>query len=387
MSHQLVELIAQGVAPDPIKRAAAKGALPIPREDLLEAWAILRNDEDPEIRSLSRQNLASVSKNEWLSLLREYPFRKEFFDFVVKVLCRDEQIALIALRNKAIPAVSVEELAKSATTSIIDTIIDIQAKLIENPQIVVALLNNENIIASQVRRIYDLSEQFFRNHPVIPKLLEERFGLKIEVRESQKEEIEETKEEKEVVKEFLEEKEAEKEEIKEVMKEEKEVEEEVEFPQEAFKQELAQEEVKNLYQKILKMSVPKKVELALKGNKEARSILIRDSNKVVQEAVVTSPKITEQEIEAIAKMRNLPEELLRKIAMSPEWMRKYNIVKALATNPKTPLAISMSLIQRFTDLDLKFLMKDKNVSEALRREAKKIYEQRHTAKKLEFKKH
>lgn len=393
MSHPIVERILSGNAPIAIKRAAVTGALPIPREDQLELWACLRNDEDNEIRTICRQNLAAVSNDEWRDVLKEYPFRKEFFDFVVKVLIKDERLAILALRNKAMPPSAVEEIAKNAKGSLIDTIIDGQARILEFPGIVVALLNNPNLNQSQGRRLFDLSEQFFRKHPVIPKLIKEKLGLSISIEEAKKEEV--VKEEVEVQKEEIKEeslKEVELEEevkVKEEVKveEAKEVEEELVLPKEAFKEELVKEEVQNLYQKILKMSVPKKVELALKGNKEARSILIRDSNKVVQEAVINSPKITEQEVEAIAKMRNLPDELLRKIALSNEWMRKYNIVKALASNPKTPLAIALSLLNRFTDFDLKFLMKDKGVAEVVRREAKKIYEARHTAKKMEFKKH
>jgi hypothetical protein len=392
MSHPLVEQILSGKVPEAVKKAAAKGALPIPREDQIELWACLRNDSDPEVKLQCRQNLASVPVEEWQSLLKEHSFRKEFFDFVAKVLARDERLAILALRNKSMSAFTVEEMALNAPSTLIDTILDGQARLLECPGIVVALLNNPNLNASQGRRIFDLAEQFFRNHPTIPKVIEEKLGLKIKIseakfvpQEEEKKEVEEKIEQ--IVKEEIQEEVSAPVETLEEQVEEKKEEEEEELPKEAFKEELVQEEVKNLYQKILRMSVPKKVELALKGSKEARGILIRDSNKVVQEAVITSPKVTEQEIETIAKMRNLPDELLRKIAMSNEWMRKYNVVKALASNPKTPFPIALNLIQRFTDFDLKFLMKDKNVTEALRKEAKRIYEARHTMKKMDFKKH
>jgi hypothetical protein len=393
MSHPIVEKILSDEAPFNIKRAAVSGALPIPREDQLELWACLRNDKDNEIKSVCRQNLASVKTEEWLSILKDYPFRKEFFDFVAKVLVRDEKLALLALRNRSMPASYVEDIAKSAKGSLIDAIIDGQARIVEFPGIAVALLNNPNLTPTQGRRLFDLSEQFFRNHPVIPRLIKEKLGLGIkaeepkveiiskiseEVKEEKVEEVEVKEEEKEITKPQVEEK---KEEVKEMEKEE------ATLPKEAFKEELKQEEVKSLYQQILTMSVPKKIELALKGNKEARGLLIRDSNKVVQEAVVTSPKITEQEIEAIANMRSLPEELLRKIAQSKEWMRKHNIVKALASNPKTPFPIALSMLNRLTDFDLKNIMKDRNIPESIRKEAKKIFEVRNTPKTAVIKKH
>lgn len=388
MSHPIVEQILAGNASPMVKQAAAKGALPIPREDMLELWGCIRNDADPEIRTLARENLASVPVDEWMEVIQAHAFRPEFFDFAVKVLAKDGRIAVAMLRNKSLPDGAVEALAGNASPQITDLILDGQARLINCPGIVVSLLNNPQLNSTQGRKIYDIAEQFFRNHPVIPALVEKKVGLKITISEAAAVKKEpaarpaEKPPEKTVEAPGAPPPEAAEEAASAPAEEAEE-----EIPEEALKETLEQEEVKNLYQKILTMSVPKKVELALKGNKEARGLLIRDSNKVVQEAVVTSPKITEQEIETIARMRNVPEEILRKISMMGEFMKKYAIMKALATNPRTPIAISMPLIARFTELDMKFLLKDKNISEVLRREAKKIWEMKHTQKKMVLKKH
>jgi hypothetical protein len=134
------------------------------------------------------------------------------------------------------------------------------------------------------------------------------------------------------------------------------------------------------------MSVPAKIELALKGNKEARGLLIRDSNKVVQEAVLDSPKLTDVEIDGFVRMRNLPEDLFRKIERNHEWMKRYSVLKGFLTNPKVPPGLSLKYLPRLTDLDLKLLTKDRNVSELLRREARKVYEARHSQKSKPVKK-
>lgn len=122
---------------------------------------------------------------------------------------------------------------------------------------------------------------------------------------------------------------------------------------------------KSRYQEIQDLPVPEKVKLAMGGDKEARSILIKDSNKQVQEAVLDSPRITEQEIVAISNSRNVGEELLRKIASNRDWLKNYQVRLALANNPKTPLTIGLRLIGTLMISDLKRLSKSKGVSSVL----------------------
>lgn len=119
--------------------------------------------------------------------------------------------------------------------------------------------------------------------------------------------------------------------------------------------------VRSLYQKIQNMSVSEKLDLARKATKEARSILIRDSNKLVQLAVVNSPKITESEILAIASNRQVTEDVLKEIGMNREWLRNYQVRLALVNNPKTPLSIAMAQISYLNQRDLSLLSKSKGV--------------------------
>jgi len=129
-------------------------------------------------------------------------------------------------------------------------------------------------------------------------------------------------------------------------------------------------------QRIFKMNVGEKIQLAQKGTREERTLLIRDSNRSVQEAVLNSPKLTENEVDVIARMRNVNEDILRQIAGHRDWVKTYSVAQALATNPKTPIGIAMNLLQRLTTHDLKVLQTDKNVPEAIRRMARKQVETR-----------
>jgi hypothetical protein len=119
------------------------------------------------------------------------------------------------------------------------------------------------------------------------------------------------------------------------------------------------------------MNVPEKVKAAMKGTREMRALLIRDPNRMVSFAVLSCPKITEQEVETYARMANVSDDILRTIGQTRAWMKNYGIVVALARNPKTPLALSLTLLHRLTDRDLRGLSIDRNVPEPLRVAARK----------------
>lgn len=389
MSHPLVERILSGEVPPPVKLAAARGALPLPREDFLELWVHLRNDADPEVRLASKENLADVPEEEWIALLPDHPFPTPVLDFAVRVLGKNPKILDAALRNRGIADDTLSWLAQTASGEVLDRILDNQVRLIAAPSIAVALLSNPALSAGQVRRLFDMAEQFFRDRPEITSLLELRFGLKVGMaggefrREAAPAEGPEAEaavaEEAEPAPEGFE--------PPETLPPVEGTAGLEALPEFAFTEEpLSAEKFRNLYQQILTMSVPAKIELALKGNKEARGLLIRDSNKVVQEAVLDSPKLTDVEIDGFVRMRNLPEDLFRKIERNHEWMKRYSVLKGFLTNPKVPPGLSLKYLPRLTDLDLKLLVKDRNVSELLRREARKVYEARHSQKSKPMKK-
>jgi len=128
----------------------------------------------------------------------------------------------------------------------------------------------------------------------------------------------------------------------------------------------AGEDAKSTLQRIAAMTVAQRIGLAMKGSREERAILIRDPNKLVSVAVLSSPKMSEPEVENIAKMASISEEILRIIANTRGWMKRYGIVVALARNPKTPLAISMNLLSRLSEKDVRAISTDRNVPEVLR---------------------
>ena len=123
--------------------------------------------------------------------------------------------------------------------------------------------------------------------------------------------------------------------------------------------------------KISKMNFTERLKAAMKGNSEMRAILVRDTNKMISAAVMSSPKLTEQEIESFSRMGSVSEDILRIIAHNRKWMKNYKITLGLVKNPKTPVAISMNLLPRIQQKDLNQMSIDRNIPDPLRIAAKK----------------
>jgi hypothetical protein len=124
-------------------------------------------------------------------------------------------------------------------------------------------------------------------------------------------------------------------------------------------------------QKIASLNIAQRMTLAMKGSREERAVLVRDPNKIVAVAVLSSPKLTDTEVESIAKMANVSDEILRIIGFSRAWTKNYSVIHALVRNPKSPVAMSMNFLARLTDKDLRNLSTNRNVPDVLRVSARK----------------
>ena len=129
---------------------------------------------------------------------------------------------------------------------------------------------------------------------------------------------------------------------------------------------------RNLAAEIQQMAVGERLKLALKGNRDARQILIRDSSRVVQRFVLMNPRITDDEVVGMAKNRSIDRELLDIICRRKEWLANYQVKLALATNPKTPLPVAVRLVPSLLPRDLRQIAKSKNVPGAVNGLAKRL---------------
>lgn len=131
-----------------------------------------------------------------------------------------------------------------------------------------------------------------------------------------------------------------------------------------------------LLQKLSRLRVVERVQLAIKGNRDERLLLIRDPCRVVQRAVLQSPQLTDREVESFAGMASLGEEALRMIAGNRKYRKNYTIVRALMFNPKTPLEVTLHILPNVTAQDLKMLVTNKNIPDTLRTSANRLQRQR-----------
>ena len=124
------------------------------------------------------------------------------------------------------------------------------------------------------------------------------------------------------------------------------------------------------------MNARDRMKLAMKGDREARSILIRDSNRMVATAVIHNPRVTDQEVENIAAMRTVADEVLRLIALNRNWARSYPVIHNLVRNPRTPVPTVLTTLPRIRTKDLKNLTQNRNVPDATRRQALRLSQAR-----------
>ena len=123
---------------------------------------------------------------------------------------------------------------------------------------------------------------------------------------------------------------------------------------------------------IQSLPVPDKIKLAMTGDKEARGVLVKDSNRQVQDAVLENPRITDNEIVAIVTSRITNEEILRKVADNRNWVKYYQVRLGLVSNPKTPLPISLKLLDTLTLADLRRLAKSKGIPHVIATAANRL---------------
>jgi hypothetical protein len=138
----------------------------------------------------------------------------------------------------------------------------------------------------------------------------------------------------------------------------------------------AEEQRGSALQKISKLDITGRIQLAMKGTKEERSLLIRDGTKIVALAVLESPKISDGEVEKFASQKNVLEAVLRAIPLKRRFMKNYNIVKNLVFNPRTPIDLSLTLMKNLLVGDLKTLAGNKEVSDTVRKLALRVYRQK-----------
>ncbi len=394
-TNSVVQAIANGTAPKPAQLAAAKGILPLPQTDLLEALVILSKNEDQELSAAAIKTLKSQDNEKLKGVISSKEVAPQVLHFFATQETLSQEVYELVIANPKTPNESIVQFARNASNGeLLEVLTFNQQLLIKTPAIIDAIIANPNRTAEADRRASEIKREFFdkeRGAEQIAKELraqgneaaahfieEAEFtdgldsenaslnfddalflaGL-IEVPDS---DIDDSWLSLEYIEEIYEETDQQRQAaIGKIIGEMK----------TEGDGELANERV-SMISKIMGMNMKDRITMAMKGNREARNVLIRDPNRVIAQAVIQNPKLTDQEVETISKMRTVPEEVLRLIAMNKQWARSYIIIHNLALNPRTPVGSAMSIIPRLQLRDLLSMAKNKNVPDAIRKHAQRI---------------
>ena len=389
--NPVVESIIAGKAPPPARLAAARGLLPLPQSDLLEVLVHLSADNNPEVARAAQATLDEQQPEELLSVAKSVDGAPAVLGYLVTLPNANHEIHEAIAGNSNTPDEAIALLARlTSDGSLLEFITLNQQRLIRSPDLIDAILLNPARTPEAERRAKETRREFFEKERGARQIAEElrARGNSAAAEFFESAELasgELTVDDAWLIAQHIEVSDADIDDswlAREFMEEML-----IETPEQlaanaqaVIKAESLQGDVSperiSLIRRIMFMTVKDRVKLALKGDREARGILIRDANKIVATAVIHNPRVTDREAENIATMRSVAEEVLRLVGMNRAWARSYPIIHNLARNPRTPMATAVHILPRLHTKDLKSLAQNRNVPEAVRRQAYRLCEVR-----------
>jgi hypothetical protein len=392
-TNPVVQAIVAGTAPKGAKMAAARGMLPLDQADMLEALVALRAGDDESVRQAAEETLASQEKDSLLVIAASAESAPAVLGYLAARPDLGREIHEAVTLNVSTPDDAVALLAgMTSDGGLLELITINQQRLIRAPAIIEAVIHNPARTPEAERRARETRREFFEKERGAQQIADELRARGQEAAAEFMEAVESVTEEAApgaqaaftlddawLIAQHIEVSDAE---IDDTWLGLERLE---ELLDESYEQRLANaeriiadahkesKEVEperiSLIRRVMMMTVKDRVKLGMKGDREARSILIRDSNKVVAQAVIHNPRITDQEVESIAAMRTVSDEVLRVIALNRAWARSYPIILNLARNPRTPIPTAITILSRIHTKDLQHISQNRNVSEAVRRQA------------------
>jgi hypothetical protein len=343
-----VDLIRAGKAPEIIRRKGAEGALPLPPEDKIEILTLLARAPEAGLREKALETLRQVNGAELRRVMANPRTAHDVLRFGAEhLLAEREDLRDALLWNPSLPPDVLEKLQSkpAADPVVVKTVA--AAPVLTQPEPLAELPKLEAAKESASRPA------------AAPQAIDEQAAVEIMAKIAAGEKVEDVTGAP------------------------------IEAPPEVTKHdsELTQKDRETLIEKINRMSVVEKIKAALTGNMETRSMLIRDSNKIISRAVLQSPKISDTEAEGYAAAKNVSEEVLRLIASNRKYMKTYVVMRALINNPRAPIDVTLHLVARMNDKDLKGLSLNRNVPDVIRSMAIKAIKQKEEATKPKLGKH
>jgi hypothetical protein len=340
---------ADPAAPGPLRLMGAKGLVPaVAPADLVTLLYVLSFDADDAVRETSVKTAEGLPDKIFGVALRSDGVRGPVLDWLADRLAGKEAALELILLNQATPDETVARLAHTASQKLGEIIRQNELRVLRHEPIIRALCQNQNALASTIDGVCDFCVRNGMTLLDVPQMVAAHkriHGVDPVVRPD--------------------------EETAEKLMEEYHQELAAEVPGERATQ--GEEEARrklNITQRIMRMSVSQKIKLATLGNKEARTILLRDSNKLVCMAAATSPRITDGEILGLANSRTVNADVLRYIYSNREFTRVYAVKSSLVKNPKVPLPTALRMMFTLQEKDIKELARDRNVPQTIQSQAK-----------------
>jgi hypothetical protein len=397
-TNPVVKSIISGNASPAARAAAARGLLPLPQADLLEALVHLRSDSDAEVARAAQATLDAQQPDDLLNVARANETAPSVLGYLASLANAHRDTHEAVANNSNTPDEAIALLARlTSDPSLLEFMTLNQQRLIRAPEIIDSILLNPARTAEAERRAKETRREFFEKERGARQIAQElrargnsaaaEFFESAELRPVSGEM---SVDDAWVIAQHIEVSDADiddswlaREFIEEML---------FETPEqtasnaqavinaERLEGDASPERI-SLIRRIMFMTVKDRVKLGIKGDREARGILIRDANKIVATAVIHNPRLTDHEVESIAAMRTVADEVLRLIGGNRAWARSYPIIHNLARNPRTPLATAIHILPRIRTKDLKSISLSRNVSEGVRRQAYRLSEMREPKKK------
>jgi hypothetical protein len=347
VSNELVEALRAPDAPRELRLFASRGMLPVERRDRIRALLAVLSDPEEEISAEARKTFGGLPPDDLSRFLEDSDPTETELD-VVSLHSEDPFVLERVIRHRHVSDETLRRMAATVSGTPQDALIVNQVRLLRTPDLIEGLLQNPTLTVDGKRRLRELHEEFFEKDR--RRKEQERLTQEAEEQRLRDEAASAAQREEEGAGEG----------------------EDGGEPSEVTEEDYKSSGLGEIYKRIAVMTVKEKVELAQKGTKEERRILIGDMNRMVSMAVLRCEAITLTELEQICSMRHLAVELYQEIAATREWMRKPKIQLAMVNNPAVPLSITLPLIKFLGMRDLRRVMLDRNLAEGVRTSARKL---------------
>jgi hypothetical protein len=341
----VIALIQAGAYPREIVTTIARGFLPLPQDDLVAVLAFLGSSGDLELAALAKTALHDIPSAAMVDFASSEHAPPEHLERLLRV-STEPYVMEALIRNRNVSDAAIADLAHRAEPSVQEVIVINHARILRAPEILDALLENPTLGANTRRLVHEVREEFFLKQA-------RRAEEEPEIIEVPLEPIADLLDRAAAIDSGVE---------------------QIEAPPLALTEmEKKDERASAVWTRLQYMSVSEKVKLAYRGDRMIRMLLVRDRNKLICSAVMRNPRMTEQEAEAIAGMRNVDDEVLRILGNRRDWTGRYKIMYTLVRNPKAPVGVVLPFVNRLTLRDLKGLKDDKGVQQVVREQARKAY--------------